>query len=112
LNGNMQSEKPDVIEAPGRIIQVPTSDRRVRYGTVGTGLDLGRLVWPKDYHIFSSQAVSVHEMNSQLPGRPNSTKELGPAGGGTKECTQNPPGGGTIDRWSGEPRMEKMGGSC
>lgn len=108
----MQSEKPDVIEAPGRIIQVPTSDRRVRYGTVGTGLDLGRLVWPKDYHIFSSQAVSVHEMNSQLPGRPNSTKELGPAGGGTKECTQNPPGGGTIDRWSGEPRMEKMGGSC
>jgi hypothetical protein len=87
----MQSEKPDVIEAPGRIIQVPTSDRRVRYGTVGTGLDLGRLVWPKDYHIFSSQAVSVHEMNSQLPGRPNSTKELGPAGGVRKNVLRTHP---------------------
>jgi hypothetical protein len=42
--GNMQSNKPDVIEAPSRTIQVPTNDRRVRYGTVGSGLDLGHLV--------------------------------------------------------------------
>ena len=91
LDGNMQSEKPDVIEAPGRTIRVPTSNRRVRYGTVGTGLDLGRLVWPKDCHIFSSQAVYIQELNSQLPGRPKSTKELGPAGGVRKNVLRTHP---------------------
>jgi hypothetical protein len=89
--GNMQSNKPDVIEAPGRTIQVPTNDRRVRYGTVGSGLDLGRLVWPKDHHVFSSQAVSVPDMERQLPGRPNGAKELGPAGGVKKNILRTHP---------------------
>jgi hypothetical protein len=89
--GNMQSNKPDVIEAPGRTIQVPTNDRRVRYGTVGSGLDLGSLVWPKDHHVFSSQAVSVPDMERQLLGRPNGAKELGPAGGVKKNILRTHP---------------------
>ena len=82
--GVTQTRLPDVIEAPSRTIQVPTDDRRLRYGTIGTGLDLGRLVWPKDHHIFSSQAVPQEDLKSQLPGR-NTVKELGPAGGSSKK---------------------------
>jgi len=87
----MQSNKPDVIEAPGRTIQVPTRDRRVRYGTVGSGLDLGRLVWPKDHHVFSSQAVSIPDLKRHLPGRLNEAKELGPAGGVKKNVLRTHP---------------------
>jgi hypothetical protein len=53
----------------------------VTYGTVGTGLDLGRLVWPKDCHLFSSQTGTKEDLQSQLPGRTGEAKELGPAGG-------------------------------
>jgi len=89
--GGTQSSLPDVIEAPSRIIQVPTDDRRLRYGTIGTGLDLGRLVWPKDTHIFSSQSALKQDLASQLPGRQTTAKELGPAGGVRKNVLRTNP---------------------
>ena len=89
--GGSQSSLPDVIEAPSRTIQVPTDDRRLKYGTVGTGLDLGRLVWPKDTHIFSSQSVLKQDLASQLPGRQTDAKELGPAGGVRKNVLRTNP---------------------
>ena len=81
----------DILEVPGRTILVPTDDRQVRYGTVGCGLDLGRLVWPKDKHIFSSQALSPLAMQEQLPGRTRMKKELGPAGGVRKNVLKANP---------------------
>jgi hypothetical protein len=70
-----------VIEAPSRTIRVPTDNRQVTYGTIGTGLDLGRLVWPKDDHVFSSQTISKGELKAHFPGQNGNVKELGPAGG-------------------------------
>lgn len=89
--GGTQSVLPDVIEAPSRTIQVPTDNRRLKYGTIGTGLDLGRLVWPKDTHIFSSQSVSKQDLAGQLPGRLSKAKELGPAGGVRKNVLRTNP---------------------
>jgi hypothetical protein len=77
----IEKPKTDILDIPGRTIQVPTNDRQVRYGTVGSGLDLGRLVWPKDKHVFSSQALPTLDIHKQLPGRATTVKELGPAGG-------------------------------
>ncbi len=79
--GQTKEPESDILGTPGRTILVPTDDRRVRYGTVGTGLDLGRLVWPKDQHKFSSQTVPIADMVAQLPGRSSQVKDLGPAGG-------------------------------
>ena len=63
----------------------------MRYGTVGTGLDLGRLVWPKDHHVFSSQTMPNQDMEGQLPGRSTKVKELGPAGGVRKNVLRANP---------------------
>jgi hypothetical protein len=63
----------------------------VTYGTIGTGLDLGRLVWPKDRHVFSSQAVSNEDLKGQLPGRSGEAKEMGPAGGVRKNILRTHP---------------------
>ena len=81
----------DILDVPGRTIQVPTDDRQVRYGTVGSGLDLGRLVWPKDTHVFSSQAMDPKIMQEQLPGRDTTVKELGPAEGVRKNVLRANP---------------------
>jgi hypothetical protein len=63
----------------------------VTYGTIGTGLDLGRLVWPKDRHVFSSQTVSNQDLKGQLPGRLGEAKEMGPAGGVQKNILRTHP---------------------
>jgi hypothetical protein len=79
--GGIPSVLPDVIEDPSRTIQVPIDNRWLNYGTIGTGLNLGQLVWPKDTHILSSQSVSKQDLAGQIPGRLSKAKELGPAGG-------------------------------
>jgi hypothetical protein len=89
--GQTKEPESDILGTPGRTILVPTDDRRVRYGTVGTGLDLGRLVWPKDQHKFSSQTVPIADMVAQLPGRSSQVKELGPAGGIKKNVLRTNP---------------------
>jgi hypothetical protein len=63
----------------------------LKYGTIGTGLDLGRLVWPKDTHIFSSQSAPKQDLAGQLPGRQGQVKELGPAGGVRKNVLRTNP---------------------
>jgi hypothetical protein len=67
----------DIGEAPTRHVhQKPPEIARpaLRYGTIGSGLDVGRLVWPRGHHVFSSQTTSLEKV---LPRRPT-TRELGP----------------------------------
>jgi hypothetical protein len=67
----------DIVEAPTRHVhqELPESNRpTLRFGTIGSGLDVARMVWPCSQHVFSSQTTSLIDT---LPGRP-STKELGP----------------------------------
>jgi hypothetical protein len=48
--------------------------RPLRYATLGTGLDVGRLVWTEAIHVYSAQSTDLCEL---LPGRPR-TQEVGP----------------------------------
>ena len=90
-NGRTTQPKSDILGTPGQTILVLTDDRWVRYGKVGTGLDLGRLVWPKDQHKFSSQTAAIMDMEEQLPGRDRKVPELGPAGGLKKNILRTHP---------------------
>jgi hypothetical protein len=51
---------------------------KIRFGPVGTGYDLSRLVWPctSEEHAFSSQTADLSEL---LPNRPQ-IWEVGPPG--------------------------------
>jgi len=67
----------DIVEAPSRRVwSAADYYRRFRFGTVGTGLDIARLMWPHSQHVFSSQSVDLMD---PLVGRPT-TLELGPPG--------------------------------
>jgi hypothetical protein len=64
-------DKPDVLEVPSR--QVDLSERpKLRYGTVGDGMDLARMVRPHGEHVV---AIEKSDLSSELPGhsKPSST---------------------------------------
>jgi hypothetical protein len=65
------AEEADVLEFPDR--EIRTTDRtRLRYGTIGQGTDLARLVWPLEEHVLS---VMDKDLRSKLSGRPEAQKE-------------------------------------
>lgn len=60
-------DQPDVLEVPAR--QVDLSDQaQIRYGTIGEGMDLGRMVWPHGEHVL---AIEKSDLRNKLPRRPN-----------------------------------------
>jgi hypothetical protein len=65
----------DVLEAEDREVVINTKPKAWNFGTVGQGLDVMRLVWPQDRHVFSSQTKDVQH---SVPGRPKAEYELGP----------------------------------
>jgi hypothetical protein len=65
----------DVLEAEDRNLIIKPKRKTWTFGTVGQGLDVMRLVWPQDRHIFSSQTKDVHQ---SVPGRPEAELELDP----------------------------------
>jgi hypothetical protein len=65
----------DVLEAEDRNLIIKPKRNTWTFGTVGQGLDVMRLVWPQDRHIFSSQTKDIHQ---SVPGRPEAELELGP----------------------------------
>jgi hypothetical protein len=70
----------DIVEAHTRLVhqeRPSLSQAHLRYGTVGTGTDVARLVWPQASHVFSSQSM---DLASVLPGRPSAAAEIGPPG--------------------------------
>jgi hypothetical protein len=69
----------DIVGAPTQHVhQEPPGSAHpaLWFGTIGSGLDVRRLVWPCGEHVFSLQTTSLEGV---LPGRPP-TKELGPPG--------------------------------
>jgi hypothetical protein len=69
----------DLVAAPTRLVQPPSPSAAralLRFGTVGSGLDVIRSVWPQGQHVFSSQSS---DLDTVLPRRPG-TVELGPPG--------------------------------
>ena len=74
------AQDPDILEAPHKILppkSQTSSDRQLRYGTVGGGLDLMRLAWASEIQAFSMQD---HQHQAQLGGRPKAQAELKPRG--------------------------------
>jgi hypothetical protein len=65
----------DVLEAEDRTVIIPPHRKGWTYGTVGQGVDILRLAWPKETHIFSCQTKNFRP---SLPGRPLVELELGP----------------------------------
>ena len=72
------AQDPDILEAPHKILppkSQTSSDRQLRYGTVGGGLDLMRLAWASEIQAFSMQD---RQCQVQLEGRPQARRELKP----------------------------------
>ncbi len=66
----------DVLETPQECLTLKEDSKQWRFGTVGHGIDLPRMVWPHMTHAFSSQLRNARE---SLPGMPEAQVELGPA---------------------------------
>ena len=66
----------DVLETPQECLTLKEDSKQWRFGTVGHGIDLPRMVWPHMTHVFSSQLRNARE---SLPGMPEAQVELGPA---------------------------------
>ena len=64
---------PDILEAAVRHLPLGKPFQKIRFATIGTGLDLSRLAWLSQSHVFSCQQ---QDLSSILPGRPKA-KELG-----------------------------------
>jgi hypothetical protein len=64
----------DIIEAPSREVPIPGGRVPIKFGTVGSGLDVVRSVWPSEEHMFSSQTI---DLRTVLPHRPL-VHEVGP----------------------------------
>ena len=62
----------EILCAPQRTLPPLRPGKKIRYGTIGHGLDLARLVWTSEEHVFSQQDT---DLQSALPKRP-STKEV------------------------------------
>jgi len=57
----------DIMEAPSRRLSILCPGHKIRFGTIGLGLDLARLVWPQDNQVFSLQD---QDLASHLPQSP------------------------------------------
>ena len=57
----------DIVGAPLRNLPPLVATKKLRFGTVGTGMDLPRMVWSGETQIFSSQDT---DMSEALGGRP------------------------------------------
>jgi hypothetical protein len=55
------------VGAPLRILPPLVITKKIRFGTVGMGLDLPRLVWAEECQLFSSQDVNLSPVLSQRP---------------------------------------------
>jgi hypothetical protein len=66
---------PDVLEAEDQQVIFMPRAQVWKYGTAGQGVDVMRLVWPKETHVFSCQ---TRDISASLPGRPLVQLELGP----------------------------------
>jgi hypothetical protein len=65
----------DVVEATDCKVFIEAERKKWTYGTVGQGLDIPRLGWAQEHHIFLSQ---TKDLTKNLPGRPPAGQELGP----------------------------------
>ena len=79
---NGSDGQDDILEASGKRLSMPPVERegicrrqKIRFGTIGAGLDLARLAWPNEHHVFSSQ---VCDLTEALAHRPKACSELGP----------------------------------
>jgi hypothetical protein len=55
----------DILEALTRVVAqaIPGNlGKRIWFGTVGTGLDVARLVWTQGIHVFSSQTSDLQKV--------------------------------------------------
>jgi len=57
----------DIVEAPIRSLPILTSGQKIRFGTIGLGLDLPRAIWTQENQVFSLQD---HNLASHLPNCP------------------------------------------
>ena len=66
------SRQDEILLAPQRSLPPLSRGTKIRYGTLGHGMDLPRLVWSEEDHVFSSQDA---DLQSRLPYRPHA-KEI------------------------------------
>ena len=57
----------EILEAAPRSLPKQAKSKRIRFGTIGHGLDLPRLAWSQEQQLFSLQDLALHD---QLPSRP------------------------------------------
>jgi hypothetical protein len=67
LSVDLPPREEDIVGAPLRNLPPLVTTKKIRFGTVGMGMDLPRLIWSEESQIFSSQDVN---MVTALQGRP------------------------------------------
>ena len=71
------SDVGDVNAAPTRVLRLDQAKQSaIRFGTIGTGVDLFRDVLRREDHVFSAQR---RDHSGSLPNRPSARHELGTA---------------------------------
>ena len=51
----------EILEAVPRTIPKPAKKNRIRFGTIGYGLDLPRLAWSQEQQLFSLQDLALQD---------------------------------------------------
>ena len=51
----------DIMEAPTRSLPILSLGRKIRFGTIGLGLDLPRAIWPQENQVFSLQDPNLYQ---------------------------------------------------
>jgi hypothetical protein len=72
--------------------------KKMRFGTIGNGIDIARTAWPSAQHVFSAQG---NDYSRQLPGRPDAT-EIGPIGRNSTQLLNKQPVDALLIEESGE----------
>ncbi len=101
----LDARSEDIWEATPRSLPPLVASKKLRFGTVGYGLDLARLVWSSEQQVFSCQD---HDLNLALPHRPRAPETRGSDQLPKNFLKKNPLDALLVDEGLGAERVEVL----